>query len=105
MKRRVIVSLALCTLLLGSVVPSYARGGGRGGGGGHAGGGFAGGGGRFAGGGHFAGGGRFAGGGFRGGHFHGGFRRGGGCCWWPGVAIGGLALGAALAYPYYAYGY
>ena len=35
---------------------------------------------------------------------HGGFR--GGCCWWgPGVVIGGLALGAALAYPYYAYPY
>jgi hypothetical protein len=40
-----------------------------------------------------------------GGHFHGGFHHGG-CCWWgPGAFIGGLALGAALAYPYYAYPY
>ena len=40
-----------------------------------------------------------------GGHFHGGFHHGG-CCWWgPGAFIGGLALGAALAYPYYPYQY
>ena len=39
------------------------------------------------------------GGHFRGGGFH------HGCCWGPGVFIGGLALGAAFAYPYYAYPY
>ncbi len=37
----------------------------------------------------------------RSGRSHGGFH--GTCCWWgPGAVIGGLALGAALAYPYYA---
>ena len=30
--------------------------------------------------------------------------RGGGW-WWPGAVVGGLALGAALGYPYYAYPY
>ncbi len=35
-----------------------------------------------------------------GGHFH-----GGGGWWGPGAFIGGLALGTALAYPYYAYPY
>src|SRR5690242_14728582 len=38
-----------------------------------------------------------------GGHVQGGFHHGG---WWgPGAFIGGLALGTALAYPYYAYPY
>ena len=40
----------------------------------------------------------------RGGRSHGGSH--GPCCWWgPGAVIGGLALGAALAYPYYAHPY
>jgi hypothetical protein len=101
MKRKAVVILAMLALLLGSGVPSYAaRGGGRGGGvhasGGHISGG------RF-GGGHFSGG-HFGGGHF-GGRFHPGFHRGGCCGWWPGAVVGGLALGAALAYPYYAYPY
>jgi hypothetical protein len=42
----------------------------------------------------------------RGGHSHRGFHHGGRCCWWgPGLFVGGLALGAALSYPYYAYPY
>jgi hypothetical protein len=111
MKRPVVVLLAVLVLLVGIAGPSHAwarGGGGRShGGGGH----FHGGGGQFhSGGRHFHGGhGHFHG---RHGHFHGRgrhFHSGGfhhpGCCWGRGVFIGGLALGTALAYPYYAYPY
>ena len=88
MKHKAIVTLAVLVLVFGSAMPSFARGGGRSGGGhvssGHSGG-------RFHGG-HFRG-------GFRG---HGGFHHGG-CCWWGPAFVGGVALGTALAYPYYAY--
>ena len=99
MKSKALVMLAVLVVLLASAVPSYAaRGGGRGGGG-HFGGGH-------VGGGHFGhvGAGHFGGGHFGGGRFHPGFHRGGGW-WWPGAVVGGLALGAALGYPYYAYPY
>lgn len=94
MKRSCVAILAVLVVLSGSVVPSdaWSRGGGKFGGSGG-----------FRGGGHSHGGGHIRGGGHShgGGHFRGGLHRGG---WWgPGALIGGLALGAALAYPYYAY--
>src|SRR5438445_13517908 len=46
------------------------------------------------------GGGGFHGGSHRGGFHHGGFRRG--CCWGPGF-VGGVFVGAALAYRYCGY--
>ncbi len=78
MKRSCVALLAVFVVLSGSVVPSdaWSRGGRQ-----------------------FGGSGSFHGGG----HFRGGFHHGG-CCWWgPGALIGGLVLGAALAYPAYAY--
>jgi len=53
-------------------------------------------------------GGRGGGGGFHGGFHNGGFHHGGfhrfGCCFGPGF-VGGVFVGSALGYPYYAYPY
>ena len=78
MKRSCVALLAVFVVLSGSVVPSdaWSRGGGQ-----------------------FRGSGASHGGG----HFQGGSHRGGFGWWGPGALIGGLVLGSALAYPYYAY--
>ncbi|MBN8919147.1 MAG: hypothetical protein J0H62_00220 [Rhizobiales bacterium] len=91
-----VVAVAAATIA-GSIATTSVNAEARpGGGGGFRGGG---GGGGWHGGGGFRGGGGWHGGGFRGG----GWRGGGGWGWGPGI-VGGLALGALAASPYYGYG-
>src|SRR5262249_18752835 len=84
MRQRALVIVTLVVFLLGGIMPGVAFAQGGRGGGGH------------------ASGGRGGHGGFQGG-FHRGFHHGhhAGCCWWGGALVGGVALGAALTYPYW----